>query len=293
MTTQRTVIVGAGIGGLSAAVLLASRGEDVVVLERAPAPGGKMRRLDAGGHLIDGGPTVLTMRWVFEQLFAEAGTSLGDHVRLEPLEILARHAWNESERLDLFASLERSAEAIGAFSGAAEAKRFLNFSAEAKRIYETLEGPFIRSQRPGPVKLATSNGISGLRSMMRINPFETMWAALGRHFEDQRLRQLFGRYATYCGSSPFHSPATLMLVAHVEQAGVWTVKGGMHELALALARLAQSMGAQIRYGAHVDEIVTAQGAVSAVRMKEEQIPATASSSMPMPMRWQAGFWARR
>ena len=120
-------------------------------------------------------------------------------------------------------------------------RRFLRFRAEARRIYETLERPFIR--RSGQIRWRSPrNGLSGLRRMARINPFETMWKGLGRHFRDPRLRQLFGRYATYCGSSPFLAPATLMLVAHVEQAGVWTVKGGMHELALALAELAAAKG---------------------------------------------------
>jgi len=275
MSRERIVIIGAGMGGLAAALSLAARGEEVLVLERAAAPGGKMRRLDVAGHMIDGGPTVLTMRWVFEQIFAGAGTSLAEHVTLEPLSVLARHGWSETERLDLYADLQASADAIGDFSGSDEAKRFLAFSAEARRIYETLEKPFIRSQRPNPFTLATANGLGGMMRMARINPFETMWKGLGRHFRDARLRQLFGRYATYCGSSPFLAPATLMLVAHVEQAGVWTVKGGMHELALALAALARRKGADIRYGQQVTEIVTHGARVSAVRTAEAEIPCDA------------------
>ena len=275
MPREKTVIIGAGMGGLAAALSLASRGEEVLVLERAAAPGGKMRRLDVAGHMIDGGPTVLTMRWVFEEIFAGAGATLSDHLTLEPLDVLARHGWSESERLDLHADLAASANAIGDFSGADEAKRFLAFSAEARRIYETLEKPFIRSQRPNPLTLATANGLSGMMRMARINPFETMWKGLGRHFRDQRLRQLFGRYATYCGSSPFLAPATLMLVAHVEQAGVWTVKGGMHELALALAELAKRKGVGIRFGEEVKDIRTQGGRVSAVRTAREEFPCDA------------------
>ena len=275
MPRERIVIVGAGMGGLAAALLLAAEGEEVLVLERAAAPGGKMRRMDVAGHMIDGGPTVLTMRWVFEQLFAAAGADISDHVTLEPLAILARHGWSETERLDLHAGLEASADAIGAFSGADEARRFLAFSAEARRIYRTLEKPFIRAQRPNPLKLATANGLSGLVEMARINPFETMWKGLGRHFRDPRLRQLFGRYATYCGSSPFLAPATLMLVAHVEQAGVWTVKGGMHELALTLADLARRKGAEIRFGQQVTSIDAEGGRVRAVRTAAEEIPCAA------------------
>jgi 1-hydroxycarotenoid 3,4-desaturase len=159
MPRDRIIIIGAGMGGLAAALALASRGEEVLLLERAAAPGGKMRRLDVGGHMIDGGPTVLTMRWVFEELFAAAGAALSEHVTLEPLSVLARHGWSAAERLDLHADLKDSADAIGRFAGAEEARRFLAFSAEARRIYETLEKPFIRAQRPNPFTLATANGL--------------------------------------------------------------------------------------------------------------------------------------
>jgi 1-hydroxycarotenoid 3,4-desaturase len=275
MARGRIVIIGAGMGGLAAALMLASQGEEVLLLERAASPGGKMRRLEVAGQMIDGGPTVLTMRWVFEQLFAAAGANLSEHVTLEPLHVLARHGWSAAERLDLHADLQASADAIGDFSGAAEARRFLAFSAEAKRIYETLEQPFIRSQRPNPLGLATANGVGGLARMARINPFETMWKGLGRHFRDPRLQQLFGRYATYCGSSPFLAPATLMLVAHVEQAGVWIVKGGMHELARALADLARARGVDIRFGQEVTAIETGGGRVSAVRTAGESFSCSA------------------
>jgi len=275
MSRDRIVIIGAGMGGLAAALSLAARGEEVMVIERQPAPGGKMRRLSVAGRAIDGGPTVLTMRWVLEQLFAEAGADLADHVTLEPLALLARHAWSGRERLDLHADLAASADAIGAFAGAAEARHFLAFSAEARRIYQTLEKPFLCAQRPNPVSLAMSNGLAGLAGMARINPFETMWKGLGRHFRDPRLQQLFGRYATYCGSSPFLAPATLMLVAHVEQAGVWTVKGGMHELALALEALARQKGVTFRYGEAVTSIATQGGRVAAVSTGKERFDCAA------------------
>jgi len=216
---QPIVIIGAGVGGLSAAALLAARGESVLVLERAATPGGKMRQVKIGEAAIDGGPTVFTMRWVFDDIFAAAGSRLEDHLALARLDILARHAWGPSQRLDLFADVQRSADAVASFSGAEEGRRFLGFCAESRRIYDTLRKPFLMSQRPDPVKLATANGLGGMTGMLRINPFEKMWTALGRHFTDPRLRQLFGRYATYCGSSPFSAPATLMLVAHVERTG--------------------------------------------------------------------------
>ena len=135
MRTDRVVVIGAGIGGLVAALGLAARGLDVLVVERAGGPGGKMRELEVGGARIDAGPTVFTMRWVFDEILAEAGCGpLADHLTLCPVDVLARHAWSERERLDLFADIDRSADAIAGFAGAAEADGYHRFCDDARRI---------------------------------------------------------------------------------------------------------------------------------------------------------------
>lgn len=276
---MRVVIIGAGIGGLAAALDLAAKGLHVTVLERQDAPGGKMRQLSPGGVPMDAGPTVFTMRHVFEALFERAGESLADHVQLSPLDILARHAWTDGTRLDLFADVDRSIEAIAAFAGPAEAERFRAFAAETRTIYTMLDRSFMRAEKPGMLGLAANMRREGLRNpfdLLRLRPFETMWSALCRSFREPRLRQLFGRYATYCGSSPFLAPATLMLVAHAEQAGVWSVDGGMHALAKAIAALAAAKGASFRYGEAAARIRTGPNGVEGVELAGgEVIPAGA------------------
>jgi 1-hydroxycarotenoid 3,4-desaturase len=260
------LIIGAGIGGLTAGALLAARGIEVVILERAGRPGGKMREIEVAGQRIDAGPTVFTMRWVFEEIFAAAGANFGQAVCLRPAGVLARHAWGPDHRLDLFADIERSADAIGDLCGPAEARGYRAFCARAGDIYETLECSFIRAARPTPVSLFFRVGAQRLPSLLRISPFATLWDALGEHFQDQRLRQLFGRYATYCGASPFMAPATLMLVAHVERKGVWLVEGGMQRVAQALADLAVARGAIIRTSSEVGRVTTANGRTTGVML---------------------------
>jgi 1-hydroxycarotenoid 3,4-desaturase len=276
MPNDRVVIVGAGVAGLVSAFALAARGLDVTVLERRDAPGGKVRQIAIGSAQIDSGPTVFTMRWVFDELFAAAGRNFSDHVRLKPLETLARHTWDEDSRLDLFADEERTIDAIGGFAGAAEADGYRAFCSDTKRIYEILEKPFLRAPQASMSGLISAGGLRGLMRLPQIKPFSSMWSALGQYFRDPRLQQLFGRYATYCGSSPYLAPATLMLVAHVERSGVWSIEGGMHALALALADGAKSFGATMRYGQEVSEILIDGGRPCGVRLASgERIEADA------------------
>ncbi|MBS0532133.1 MAG: phytoene desaturase [Proteobacteria bacterium] len=276
MPRDRVVVVGAGVAGLVSAFALAARGLDVTVVERRDAPGGKMRRIPIGQAQIDSGPTVFTMRWVFDELFAAAGRNFSDHVRLRPLETLARHAWDDTSRLDLFADEERTADAIGGFAGAADAEGYRAFCRDTKKIYDILEKPFLRASQASMSGLIGAGGWRGLMRLPQIKPFSSMWSALGQYFRDPRLQQLFGRYATYCGSSPYLAPATLMLVAHVERSGVWSIDGGMHALAKVLAAGATSLGATLRYGQEITEVLISGGRAHGVRLASgERIEADA------------------
>lgn len=267
MNAKRAIITGAGIAGLTAAIDLARAGLAVTLLDTHKEPGGKIRQVESGGALFDAGPTVLTMKWVFEQLFADAHASFDGAVKTAPLDILARHAWDETGYLDIFSDTERSADAIGAFAGAKEAQGYRAFANRARETYQTLEGPFIRSEQPNPISLAMGAGLKGLGDLWRISPFTTLWNALGDYFSDERLLQLFARYATYVGSSPFDAPATLMLIADVERQGVWTLDGGMHALAKACHDLALKLGVNIRLGESVAKISTEFGRFRSVTLK--------------------------
>jgi 1-hydroxycarotenoid 3,4-desaturase len=274
LKSRRVLIVGAGAGGLAAAVDLARQGLAVTVLEAAPTVGGKMRRLEAGGAAMDAGPTVFTMRWVFESLFADAGASLEGALKLHRADILARHAWPQGGVLDLHADIEQSEAAIRDFAGPENAAGFRSFCARAADMHTTLAKPFMASQRPSMAELTLRVG--NLAALWRTSPLATLWGSLGRHFPDQRLRQLFARYSTYVGSSPFRAPATLMLIAHVEGQGVWLVEGGMHALARAVAGLAERLGATIRTSSPVRRILVANGRAAGVELASgEQLQADA------------------
>jgi 1-hydroxycarotenoid 3,4-desaturase len=270
--SARVVVIGAGIGGLVSAALLAARGAQVIVLEKEAWVGGKARRVAVDGAQIDGGPTVFTLRDVFDQIFEACGARLDDHITAQPAEIIARHAWDSHGHLDLFADPARSEEAIGDFAGADAARGYRNFRHEAQRIFEVLEHPFLRGDKAStPLPMMWRIGPTRMGDMLAMRPFDGLWNALGEHFKDPRLQQLFGRYATYCGSSPFLAPATLMLIAHVEARGVWLIDGGIHALAKALAALAEKQGALIRLQSPVSEVLAHEGRACGVRLASGEI----------------------
>ncbi|SEL82626.1 1-hydroxycarotenoid 3,4-desaturase [Roseovarius azorensis] len=264
---DRAVIVGAGIAGLAAAVRLAHAGLCVTVLERLAAPGGKMRTLPSESGPIDAGPTVLTLRGVFEALFQSVGERLEDHVDLIPQQILARHFWPDGSTLDLHADEGQCRAAIHAFAGARAVRQFNAFCARARRLFATFDPPMMQAPAPSPLALAAlvARQPTLLRAMA---PLSTLAQSLARQFDDPRLAQLFGRYATYVGGSPYHAPALLSLIWQAEAAGVWSVRGGMHRLAQSLAKLATARGAEFHYNAHVARIDTSAGSVVGVTLAD-------------------------
>jgi len=216
---------------------------------------------------VDAGPTVLTMRGVFDSLFAAAGQNLDDHLTLVPQRILARHWWEGSDTLDLRADPEANAAAIQAFAGARAENDFRRFNARTAAAFEAFDAPLMRASQPKARAIA----LAALRRpeiWSWLLPGMTLARALALEFRDPRLRQLFGRYATYVGGSPYKVPAILGLIWQAEARGVWTVEGGMHRLAIAIARLAEAGGAQFRYGTVVDRITEHWGRVGAVALSD-------------------------
>ncbi|MCX7931447.1 MAG: FAD-dependent oxidoreductase [Rhodovarius sp.] len=257
-SVQRLCVVGAGIGGLAAAALLAARGLEVTVLERAPAVGGKLRFLSPANGL--------TLREVFAALFEAAGARLEEELAVTRQPLLDRFLWPDGQLLDLFDDAEATAEAIGAMAGAEAVSAYRGYLSRARQIFEALAGPFLFSPRPHPLALSMNPAVALRLGAAALSP---LWEALGGHFRRHpRLRQVFARAAAYVGCSPLLAPATLMMISHIEREGVWQVAGGLLRLAEALAQLAARHGAQIRCGAEVAAIALKGGRAAGVILRE-------------------------
>ncbi len=264
-TDEKVVVIGAGMGGLAAAIRLAAAGLAVTVVEAHGAPGGKMRTVDSAAGPVDAGPTVMTMRHVFDDLFAAAGTTLDAHVTLHRETVLARHWWPDGSTLDLHADPEDSAAAIRAWGGPRAESDFRRFSARAARLFEAFDAPVMQAARPTFGRLAAH--VAARPALIpAMDPVSTLARSLSRQFRDPRLRQLFGRYATYVGGSPFASPAVLALIWHAEAKGVWRVEGGMHRLARVMETVATSLGVTFLYDAPARRIEMQSGRVAFVQL---------------------------
>lgn len=264
---DKVVVIGAGIGGLAAGLRLAAAGLAVTLCEAHPWPGGKLRSRPSNAGPVDAGPTVLTLRAVFDELFELGGLAFEAAVPLVAQPRLARHWWSDGAQLDLYADRETSADAIGQTFGAQSASEFRHFDACMARLYATFEAPMMAAARPD----ARAAGRAALRAPAiwpMLLPGRTLAGMLRRQFTEPRLRQLFGRYATYVGGTPDRSPAVLGLIWRAEAAGVWTIRGGLHQLADALAELFRARGGTLRLNTRVARIETQAGAVAGVVLED-------------------------
>nr|MBV6631036.1 phytoene desaturase [Oceanococcus sp. HetDA_MAG_MS8] len=270
-TRPHVAVIGAGIGGLVASLELARRGYRVTVLEAAPKLGGKAHYREVQGHRIAMGPTVLTMRWIFDQIFSAAGSDFSRICQPQPCLRIARHFWDAGSPLDLYPDRDRNTAAIAAFAGRREAKAYVDFAAHTQMVYQSMRRGFLETAQPHPMRLGLQDGLGGLARLWRSRPMHRYWSVLSDFFADPRLRQLFGRYATYAGSNPFQATAALALISHVEECGVWRLQGGMPALAQALAALAKQHQAELLPNSPVTAIHGAAGHWTLERQDEPSL----------------------
>lgn len=267
---KNILVLGAGIGGLSTAIHLAAKGHKVTVLEKNPIVGGKMSEVRAEGFRFDTGPSVMTMKHVFEDLFRTAGRRMEDYLTFLPIDPLNRYFYPDGSRLDLSRDLSRTIEQIQRLEPR-DAEGYLAYLAHAAKIHRITSPIFTY----GPPPSASSFLKVSPLDMLAVDPFHTLQWDIERYVRHPKMRQLLGRFSTYVGSSPFLSPAALAVIAHVELTeGVWYPKGGIYEIARAYEKLARELGVDVRLNARVKEVKLDGKKITGILMEDgEFLPA--------------------
>jgi diapolycopene oxygenase len=269
---KRVGIVGAGLGGLSAAVQLAHHGYEVNLYDQQSFTGGKAGVLSLENFRFDTGPSLLTMPDVFRQLFAEVGAEMDEYLKLVRLNPLCCYYFADGTSLSTYSDPRRTAEEIGAKSRDSAA-RVLSFFAYSRRIYELSAELFLHKSLHEPSTYADWKTLRSLMLLGRIDPLRSMDQANRSFFRDPRIVQLFNRYATYNGSDPYRLPATFNLIPHVEyEMGGYAVRGGIGALPRALTRLAEERGVHIHTGVPVEGIQIADQRVRGLTVEGITIP---------------------
>lgn len=260
---KKAVVIGAGIGGLSSALLLLSRGYEVTVIEKNDQVGGKMGQISSNGYRFDTGPSLLTMPFLLRELFARTGRKLEDYVQLKELEHLCHYEYRDGVTFENWASESKTLDEIRRIAPEEE-KSYVRFLNHCSRLYELTEGVFLRNP------LFEWNDLQNLPllNLLQINAFSTVSQMVDRSFRSPYLRQFFKRFTTYNGSSPFLAPATLNVIPHVElRMGAYYVHGGIYNIAKAIKNACDEQSCRWLMGEEVVECFGDSDHLRGVRLK--------------------------
>lgn len=236
------VVIGGGLGGLASALRLRTAGARVTLLEKNGQTGGKAVEVRAAGFRWDVGPSLLTLPTILEELYTDAGARISDHLTLERVSPVCRYFWPDGYVLDEDED----------FFARPDVAKFLRY---ARGIYELSGEAFLTRPPEDLWKAFHPSNWRKLVHLPKVATFRPVSRVVDRYFADPHLRQLFKRYATYNGSSPYKAPATFNVIPYVEAAfGAWTVKGGMARIAESLTQLARERGVEVRTGCEVIRI---------------------------------------
>jgi len=253
---MKIVVIGAGMGGMTAAARLSRGGHDVVVYEASNQVGGKCRTEWIGKVGFDTGPSLLTLPAVYKDFFQRTGKPMGFVCPIQPVNPSFDYRFTDGSSVK-FANLSRkeTLDSISASFGASSALQWDQIMRRAESMWDVSRGPFIESELSSPFSLLKR--ISFVRDLKIIAPWKTLRQHADEILKDQRLRYIMDRYATYSGSDPRKAPAVLSTIAFVEESfGAWHVKGGLGKLSATVHQRAVDVGVTFHLNSPVTKILT-------------------------------------
>ncbi|MFZ4107794.1 MAG: phytoene desaturase family protein [Candidatus Planktophila sp.] len=265
--TDHVVIVGAGLGGLSAALRLAGAGRKVTVIERESVPGGRNGLLNHQGYSFDTGPTVLTMPSLIQDAFSCVGENMNDWLDLVPVSPLYRAYYDDGSQIDVHADTHEMEAEIAAKVSSAEAAGYRRYVDFVTKLYKYEMNDFIDRNIDSPLNLLTPN----LARLIAIGGFRRLSPKVNQFMKDPRLQKVYSFQAMYAGVSPQQALAIYAVIAYMDSVnGVFFPKGGMHAVPRALAGAAQKHGVEFKYNTTVTKIDVINGRAKAVITSDGQ-----------------------
>lgn len=277
---MKVVVIGAGLGGLSAAAHISASGHDVSVLERESIPGGRAGVIRSDGFTLDNGPTVLTMPDLLEQVFQAAGAEMADFVAIKPVDPMYRAVYADGSTLFIRHGREAMTEEIRRFSNAGEAEAFGRFCDWLQRLYDAEMTSFIETNYDSPLDLVKPwrDGLT----LLRLGGFGRLAKKVASFFDDERLQRIFSFQSMYAGLAPYEALALYAVITYMDSVeGVYVPDGGMHQMAAGLAAAVEKAGVDIRYSTPVQSIARASdGSVRGVIANDSLVEADAVVANP-------------
>ena len=259
--TDRVVIVGAGLSGLSAALYLAGRGRNVTVVERGAVPGGRVGRADVSGYRLDTGPTVLTMPDIIDDALSAVGETLTDRLELLPVHPAYRAMFADGNTLEVHTEADAMFAEIERFAGRREADAYLRLRSWLTELYRTEFDGFIAANYDSPLSLVTPQ----LARLVALGAFRRWEKVMRRFLHDERLLRVFTFQALYAGVPPQSALAVYAVIAYMDTiAGVYFPRGGMRAVPDAMAAAAADAGVEFVYESTVSELEWSGSRVTAV-----------------------------
>ncbi len=258
---QSALIIGTGIGGLASAIRLAVKGYAVDVFEQSALPGGKISQRQSSGFRFDTGPSLFTMPQLVDELFQLAGKKPDSYFRYSPLDSSCKYFWEDGTHITAWKDPEKFASEIAA-NTSVKAEQVLAFLKKSQRLYDITHEVFLFSSFHKPANYLKPAFRKSLFRLHELDAFTTMHRKNSRWFSDHKVIQLFDRYATYNGSSPYKTPATLNIIPHLEHnIGAFFPEKGMYHIVDALYRLSLDLGVRFHFETPVKAIHTKGGRV--------------------------------
>jgi len=259
--SPHAVVVGAGLGGLAAAIRLGARGYRVTVVDRLDQPGGRARVFRDDGFVFDAGPTVITAPFLLEELWRIAGAELSDDVELREVAPFYRIRFHDGTSFDYTGSADEMRAQIAQLEPA-DVEGYERFLAHSERIYEVGFEELAHVPFSSPMDMARI-----IPAMARLESFRTVWQLVSKYVKNDKIRQVLSFHTLLVGGNPFSTSSIYALIAFLERdMKVWFAMGGTGEIVKGMVRLIERLGGSVRLGAEVSRIIVEGGRARGIEL---------------------------